>query len=769
MSALDEVTETQLAVVVPDQIMARARSYLNRVLNPVRSGDTLSAQVRGSWVYRVELTVDGERIQGTCSCPYARRGLCKHATALLLKWIRHPDSFVIIDESRITAGDAVIETVDVDPPLARQPEEPPAWVSASFEARQRQDLDQLEQWLEAVRLQDLRALARERGWKVKGTRKTEVAEQVAGQIIDPAGIQEAIAGLDREHLAVLRGMVLLGDDPRVSTEAMERVARIWSPLRSYKQIGTYTQHLWRLGLALPGGVRNDYPPDSDFVPPALSRMFPPLLADAVSALEALPAGVPASDLRLAEPLNLVRAAGQIAILLEQMPVPLRPPMPRPRLEARHADLRGWDYDPVELALAAESRKLQRHMDLALTVPPPGRVLPDEAIERLAPVAGDETRLDFVYALLVAAGLFYPGSPTTVWPEVKVEYLRRGEAAQRGILGRAYLHLTEWSELWEVLRRDERLKLKRNWRYAYVKPEHLKAALLRLRRLVLRVLASLPEDQWLALADILAMMRVVWPRFESGRALGHSSSSGTGPWYLTGDGEPLQFDNAADWDRAQGRFIREAIAGPLHWLGFADLQLEGEELVAFRLHGLADLVWDRTEIPAMPRHAAGPGREATPAEAMAVDELSVRVDPSAVSAQAHNLLDQIGRLEVVEADRFVYRLDVRAAYQAFERGASLPDLLEEWQDLLPVEPSEPIRAKLEAWWAAYGRVRIYENLTIVEFGDEFALAEMKGTTSLEQYLVAEISSRVVIVRPEGVDTLVAQLERAGYTPKQTRRV
>jgi hypothetical protein len=81
----------------------------------------------------------------------------------------------------------------------------------------------------------------------------------------------------------------------------------------------------------------------------------------------------------------------------------------------------------------------------------------------------------------------------------------------------------------------------------------------------------------------------------------------------------------------------------------------------------------------------------------------------------------------------------------------------------------IRDQLTAWWEAYGRVRIYEDLTIIEFGDDYALAEMKAVTSLEDDLIAEISPRLVIIGREAVASLTAQLERAGYTPKQTDQV
>jgi len=50
--------------------------------------------------------------------------------------------------------------------------------------------------------------------------------------------------------------------------------------------------------------------------------------------------------------------------------------------------------------------------------------------------------------------------------------------------------------------------------------------------------------------------------------------------------------------------------------------------------------------------------------------------------------------------------------------------------------------------------------------EYALPEMKAITSLEDHIIAEPTPRMVIIPEESVQTLVAELEDAGHTPKQT---
>jgi len=192
-------------------------------------------------------------------------------------------------------------------------------------------------------------------------------------------------------------------------------------------------------------------------------------------------------------------------------------------------------------------------------------------------------------------------------------------------------------------------------------------------------------------------------------------------------------------------------------------------VEIRLHGLADLYWDRVEAPDAPHLTVSEATAAAPAKAVSIEGETITINPAAVSAQTHSLLDNIARLDEVLPDRFIYTLNVQAAHAAFEEGCTLADIIAQWAELMPQPMPDYIRTRLETWWQSYGQVRIYENVTVIEFSDDYALAEMKAVTSLSQHLIAEISPRLVLIPAEAVDGLTAELEKAGYTPKQTDKV
>jgi hypothetical protein len=233
----------------------------------------------------------------------------------------------------------------------------------------------------------------------------------------------------------------------------------------------------------------------------------------------------------------------------------------------------------------------------------------------------------------------------------------------------------------------------------------------------------------------------------------------------GSTTPLRPKNRQHWRLAQGDFIHTLIAGPLHWLGLADLGMGDDgALTSVRLYGLADLYWDRVETAPAPPHAAV--QATVPRQEIKIEHHTINMHPSAISSQAHALLDQISRLDTATADRFAYRLNPQAAYEAFETGVTLAEILGDWEKLMPTPMPDVMRAQLADWWDAYGRVRLYEDLTMIEFGDDYALAEMMAVTSLGKRLIAQLSPRLAIIPQQAVAPLMAELEKAGYTPKQT---
>src|SRR6266849_6700696 len=118
-----------------------------------------------------------------------------------------------------------------------------------------------------------------------------------------------------------------------------------------------------------------------------------------------------------------------------------------------------------------------------------------------------------------------------------------------------------------------------------------------------------------------------------------------------------------------------------------------------------------------------------------------------------------------AEGLRYRLTAERVQTAFDDGLSGPELL----GFLEESSSKPIpgrvRSSIERWWASYGSVRLYDELSLVELSEEVLPAEvLAAVPALRQHLVYALSPRLLAVEPAAADVVVAELVRLGYAPR-----
>ncbi|MFN8496306.1 MAG: helicase-associated domain-containing protein [Anaerolineae bacterium] len=759
MPTLESLTEDDIQEYFSDSAYRKAHDLVPMVRNPERIRDSLRAQVQGADLYTVAIDVTRGGIVATCTCPYEWEGHCKHIGAVLLKWIYQPQTFALgassPDDATLTAG---------------QPQQLPGWMRVPATEREKLYRQYLEDSLDLFRLNELRDMAKTRGWVVRGTRKADVAAAIAEQMVNPAGIAQRVEQLGKPAKAALRAAALVGDFPGQREADVFRVAHLWAPAESDPALAHHIDRLSAQGLVFPADTYGPDGPLAPYIPESLARWYPRLLADVIPQRATLPSDAAGSEQRLANPVPFLRSTLAVLSALDALQPPLRQRPINYAFEAAHPFLRGWDYDQADIERLEKQGLITRFSRAAVKVPPPGPLLSDEFMARLAPIAGGADRLAFIYAVLRSAGVLLPGSPVRPWEEVKVAFLKRDEAEQHTILSRAYIVADGCLELWPVLRADSDLALMRLLYANYsgpVTPQSLRTEVAIGRHLVLRVLAYLPDDAWIRLDDLFAVLRVVWREFNQGFWLRYrGGGEQTGAWYVARDGAPLAAKSDLDWRRGQGAFIREMLTGPLHWLGLVDLAVSGRDVTHVRFHGLADILWGRSDAVLGATFATAPSAaaNAAPANAVSVDGDVIRLDPVA-GAAAHGMLERIAHLERAQPYEFVYRLDPAAVHRLFESGTDADRIGAEWAAAFGAAIPAAIHDRLSGWWQTYGSVRLYQNATVIEFSDDYALAEMKAITSLAKVLIAEVSPRLVIIPREAADTLAAELTKAGYTPQR----
>src|SRR5439155_11322873 len=148
-----------------------------------------------------------------------------------------------------------------------------------------------------------------------------------------------------------------------------------------------------------------------------------------------------------------------------------------------------------------------------------------------------------------------------------------------------------------------------------------------------------------------------------------------------------------------------------------------------------------------------------------DDDSVMVPAGTADASVHSLLARVGELVGGSAEGLRYTLTAERVQTAFDDGLSGPELLCCLQERSSKPIPRRVRSRIERWWASYGSVRLYDELSLVELSEEVLPAEvLAAVPALRQHLVYALSPRLLAVQPAAADVVVAELVRLGYAPR-----
>jgi len=142
-----------------------------------------------------------------------------------------------------------------------------------------------------------------------------------------------------------------------------------------------------------------------------------------------------------------------------------------------------------------------------------------------------------------------------------------------------------------------------------------------------------------------------------------------------------------------------------------------------------------------------------------------VAAGAADVSVHNLLARVGELVGGSAEGLRYTLTAERVQTAFDDGLSGPELLRFLEERSSKPVPRRVRLRIERWWASYGSVRLYDELSLVVLSEEILPAEvLAAVPALRKHLVYAISPRLLAVEPTAAGTVVAELVRLGYAPR-----
>jgi hypothetical protein len=346
----------------------------------------------------------------------------------------------------------------------------------------------------------------------------------------------------------------------------------------------------------------------------------------------------------------------------------------------------------------------------------------------------------------------PGDEITCQQAIFERLLSLSPSAQMYVVVHTWTDLGQWSEMDLLMRTTDDLCIRRNLMYSTFSAQDLYQEWRAGRQTIMRFLSTLPEEQWVSVEGFLRAIFEVTPD------LLHASTS-TAVWWIQSRKTKKQFGTTfEDWRDSVGRFVLSVLQGPLAWLGAVALGYRGERLAAFKVTPVGSFALQRrqTIVETDPQPAAK-------GAVTLKDDLSVELVPAQTPAQLHDLLHAIGQLDETTPEKFVYRITADGVLLALEHGQTIESLLARISTWCDTEVPETWRQRMATWSQNYGKLHVYDDITLIELADDYALQELLSNTSLRDHVVHTFSPRLVAIRPDAAQELIQEMEKRGYTP------
>jgi len=285
------------------------------------------------------------------------------------------------------------------------------------------------------------------------------------------------------------------------------------------------------------------------------------------------------------------------------------------------------------------------------------------------------------------------------------------------------------------------------------PATLAAEWCALRRYVLRVLRGLPPAKWIRWHGLRAQLFHFYPE-----CLWQVATPSH--WWLAwaSNGVRLRLSQAEEWHASVGLIMEHIIRDSLAWFGAVEVRTaKNGELDAFRITRLGTWLLEG-QPEALPAEALPKPRPIERIEWL--DEHTLRVPPGPERAELVTLLR---RAAVNGGAPFSYVFNAESVEHGLLEGVTLAELAAQL-DRHGVRPTPAVERLFNTLGARLGRVRVYPSLAVLELADPAAAQELLASTDLKAHVLYQVSPRVFILRPEDLETLIAQIQQKGYMPR-----
>ncbi|WP_206156730.1 helicase-associated domain-containing protein [Candidatus Roseilinea sp. NK_OTU-006] len=450
---------------------------------------------------------------------------------------------------------------------------------------------------------------------------------------------------------------------------------------------------------------------------------------------------------------------------------LRARLPPHQQAARLSWLRGWEHNADEAERVLRSRPNwapDPHTGISVPMLSP---LAAESLTTLENQTGlPAPQIEFLFAIACALQLIEATDPDAPAPQATDGAGRvrvRNEALEAWLsmddqqqLRRAW---TAWSEqIMDGLevrsaigdpKPEPSFRVMRAIGARALTPNLLAAEWCALRRYMVRVLRSLPLDRWIRWDTLQEQL------FDFHPECTWTFATKASWWFAyAAKGTRVNLKVLDEWRLTLGAILEHIIRDSLAWFGAVEARpTPAGRLDAFKITPLGEWFIEGREEPP-PISVARTSRPIEPIEWL--DEYTLRLPPAPDRAA---LVGVVRRCTEHGSAPFTYTFTAASIERALSEGLSFADVAAQFKRArAPL--SRTVSNEFKRIAQRHGRVRVYQSLTVLELADDFAARELAASTSLMQYVVYQLSPRTFVLNAEGLDRLIGELLKKGYTPR-----
>jgi|GEM_PF-1962103 len=437
-------------------------------------------------------------------------------------------------------------------------------------------------------------------------------------------------------------------------------------------------------------------------------------------------------------------------------------------------LRGWEHDASEAETILTSRTgwaPDQNTGISVVLDSPlaadGLVVLQNQTGQTAP------ELELYFALAAALQLIEApsggraGQPVSILPQYAVHARARTSAVEEWLALSDSARLRRVWEAWQnalpfapeaahaqenTARTPQFLLLRRIGAQDFSLLEFF-AEFCALRRYATRVLRGLPVG---AVVDWAALREKLFAFYPDAAWQTHTPYT----WWFANFGNRSRMNPAKqeDWNKTVGAILEKIFGEAMALFGAVEIERDKHgQLTTLRVTELG--AWLTRDLGEREFPAAAKPRPRQVEEIAWLDGARLRLPPAPDRAE----FIRFARL-VAEPDAapFTYAITRASLETALKTGLTADEIIRAFEGVNAPLPA-PSRKLLDGMAAKFGKVRVYEDQTVLLLNDDFSLRELMAATSLGSHILFQLSPRAVIVNEAALPELLREMEAKGYTP------